>query len=132
MDEVMQRGAGCSAHVGTKTTVVAAGGAAPVFSQDAEPQYSTQTSKKGRFSDDVAPLTGLRALTLQRADITPSATEAFLSPSIPNLSASVFPECSAARWLPGRTADAHHPSGFRGNTQPLSALLQHADGLQHR
>lgn len=66
MDEVMQRGAGCSAHVGTKTTVVAAGGAAPVFSQDAEPQYLIQTSKKGRFSDDVTPLTGLRSLTLQR------------------------------------------------------------------
>lgn len=39
MDEVMQREVRRSAHVRTKTTNVTGCGAAPVFSQDTEPQY---------------------------------------------------------------------------------------------
>lgn len=68
--------------------------------------------------------------TLQSSD-TLLVIKALLSPRILNALASVFPECSAVRWIAGCTADAHYSSGFRGNTQPLSTLLQHADGLQH-
>lgn len=68
--------------------------------------------------------------TLQSSD-TLLVSTALLSTRILNALASVFPECSAVRWLAGCTADADYSSGFRGNTQPLSALLQHADGLQH-
>lgn len=78
----------------------------------------------------MSPLLANETGTLQSSD-TLLVIKAFICTRILNALASVFPECSAVRWIPGCTADAHYSSGFRGNTQPLGALLQHADGLQH-
>lgn len=133
----MQREVGHSAHVRTKSTNVTACGAPPVFSQDTEPQYLIQTSKKGRFSSQLALFSVFQMMspayrtTSEHYKVMTLLVKALLSATLLNVFAPVFPECSAVRRLPGCTADSHYSGGFRGNAQPLSTLLQHADGLQH-